>query len=543
MVKQRAFVLDSLGTIGILVALVAVGYDARAATRYVSREGRNEYPYTTPEEAAWKIQSAVEAAEEGDEVVVGPGEYTEHVVLKKGVSLSGSGPAEVTVHGVKPVEPVLTLTWDNAVKGLTVVGPPYAGVGIYAELGVPPAKTGSLSPFRITDCSVRSCPGPGILIVARQELGEIFWLDPLGGTPDDRESYLAAIYHTEVDIEVSRCQITRCGGAGIILAVEDLFGRYGGCEPAAPYSCQVQRGFKDATLRLSECTVANCTASGVLVRAGWWDRAQLIMDKCVVRDNNRHGVYVTSQGAGWQGAVVRANNSVVSGNGEAGIWSFSIDDGLYEVPGGEVIGIEPSASGDLTVTSSTITGNSVGLVGAPFPPGSEGGGGAWIRLYNSIVYGNAQHDLDFRWFGEYAVWMTSGIVHSCVGWEELAGIRGNIASDPLFAGPDNGDFKLQAGSPCVDAGGMYWQPTIALQDGAPIISWDAGKDLDGNPRISGSRPDMGAYEFPGEAPDYLLELSTDLMNWAEGYYGPATTWTDPYASSSKARFYRVRAGR
>jgi hypothetical protein len=538
MVKQRAFVLDSLGALGILVALVAVGYDARATTHYVSREGRNEYPYRSPEDATWRIQSAVDAAEEGDEVVVGPGEYTEHVVLKRGVNLSGSGPAQVKVYGVKPLQPVLTLAWDNAVKGLTVVGAPYAGVGIYAELGVPPSKTGTFCPFQIIDCSVQSCGGPGILVVATQEPGEVLTPDPQFATPEEWETYLTAIYDTELMLEVSRSEISGCGGGGITLAIEDLLGKY-----QYQVDTPIEAGFKHATLELSECTLADSTRNGVLVRAGWGDRARLIMEKCVVRDNTGHGLSVISQGAVWGGAVVEANNCVVSGNGQSAIWCFSIDDGVYEMPGGEVIGVEPSATGNVIVTSSTITGNSVGLVGAPFPPGLAAGGGAWIRVYDSIVYGNTQYDLDFRWFGEYAVWMTSGIVHSCVGWEELAGIRGNIASDPLFADRENNDFRLLAGSPCIDAGGMYWQPTIAFQDEAPIISWDAGKDLDGNPRISDAGPDMGAYESGGEAPDYLLESSADLFNWVEEYYGLATSWTDPRANSSKTKFYRVRVGR
>jgi len=370
--KGRSFLGAHL-RLGLVAVTLLAPARAGAAIRYVSITGRNEYPYLTPESAARSIQVAVDASQEGDEVVVHPGPYLEHVVLKRCVNLFGSGRDEVTIYGVTPVKPVLTLTWNNSVEGLTIVGSPYAGVGIYAELGVPPAKTGTFRPFRITDCSVRSCGGPGILMFARQELGETFMPDPQTSSPGDWQRYLASIYNTKVDIQISRCQITGCGGAGITLAVEDLFGRYGGCG-WPELGCTVQLGFKEATLRLSQCTVADCTGNGVVVRAGWWDAAWLVMDRCVIRNNNGRGVYVASEGAVWGGAVVEANNCVVSGNRRSAIWCFSIDDGVYEVPGGEVIGVEPSATGDVIVTSSTITGNSVGLVGAPFPPGSEGGG-------------------------------------------------------------------------------------------------------------------------------------------------------------------------
>jgi hypothetical protein len=58
---------------------------------------------------------------------------------------------------------------------------------------------------------------------------------------------------------------------------------------------------------------------------------------------------------------------------------------------------------------------------------------------------------------------------------------GNIDADPLFANPANGDYKLQAGSPAVNAGtANYPDPLIA--------------DLEG--RTRDWQPDMGAYELP-----------------------------------------------
>ncbi len=60
----------------------------------------------------------------------------------------------------------------------------------------------------------------------------------------------------------------------------------------------------------------------------------------------------------------------------------------------------------------------------------------------------------------------------------------NVASAPLFAGQNNGDYRLTPGSPCVDAG--LNQP------------WMAGAmDLDGRLRLDrlARRVDMGCYEF------------------------------------------------
>ena len=61
----------------------------------------------------------------------------------------------------------------------------------------------------------------------------------------------------------------------------------------------------------------------------------------------------------------------------------------------------------------------------------------------------------------------------------------NINADPLFTDPENGDYTLQTGSPCIDAG-------------------TADTDGDGYDDITdyyGLAPDMGAFEFEGSSLD------------------------------------------
>jgi len=74
--------------------------------------------------------------------------------------------------------------------------------------------------------------------------------------------------------------------------------------------------------------------------------------------------------------------------------------------------------------------------------------------------------------------------------------QGNIDADPMFVDPDNGDYRLSPGSPCIDAGDSTALPPEVLTD------------LDGNPRffddpdtedtgIGYPCVDMGAYEYQG----------------------------------------------
>lgn len=83
----------------------------------------------------------------------------------------------------------------------------------------------------------------------------------------------------------------------------------------------------------------------------------------------------------------------------------------------------------------------------------------------------------------------------------------NIEGNPLFKETGAHPYQLQAGSPCIDAGTPMYQPGMQ----PPYIKEENGKyvlhtegndtlhlpatDLAGNPRITGSRIDMGAYEY------------------------------------------------
>jgi hypothetical protein len=64
----------------------------------------------------------------------------------------------------------------------------------------------------------------------------------------------------------------------------------------------------------------------------------------------------------------------------------------------------------------------------------------------------------------------------------LVGQNGNITGDPKYADPNNGDFRLSASSPAVNAG----------DNSAPGLPMT---DLDGKPRVAGAAVDMGAFEF------------------------------------------------
>jgi hypothetical protein len=80
------------------------------------------------------------------------------------------------------------------------------------------------------------------------------------------------------------------------------------------------------------------------------------------------------------------------------------------------------------------------------------------------------------------------------GWPGI----GNLNADPLFLNPGAGDFRLAAGSPCIDAGHNW------------AIAGLTDTDVDGYPRFAQDDPDqapgcglpavvdMGACEYQGQ---------------------------------------------
>ncbi len=131
--------------------------------------------------------------------------------------------------------------------------------------------------------------------------------------------------------------------------------------------------------------------------------------------------------------------------------------------------------GSPALTNCTFVGNKARVGGGLYNSSST------PVLNNCIFWSNRDH-----WgSGEYAQIITPEgflvINYSCVqGWTGKLGGEGNIGDDPRFIDLENGNVRLQSGSPAVDTG-----------DNSVVT---VEKDLDGNPRIINKIVDMGVYE-------------------------------------------------
>jgi hypothetical protein len=144
--------------------------------------------------------------------------------------------------------------------------------------------------------------------------------------------------------------------------------------------------------------------------------------------------------------------------------------------------------------------------------------GAEINFYNSIVYGTENYEI---FLGEGT--STSDIATVNISSTDVKGgeeniqnwnnihilnwLDGNIDEDPLWEGGEPFNYALQPGSPCINAGVPMYEagmdyPYIKEENGKYVLYMLDGDtvtlpstDLAGNPRISGGRIDMGAYEW------------------------------------------------
>ncbi len=135
---------------------------------------------------------------------------------------------------------------------------------------------------------------------------------------------------------------------------------------------------------------------------------------------------------------------------------------------------------ECTLNNCTLTGNSTigGLCGGAYSSSLNN----CIVYYNTASFSGDNYD------------DTSTLQYCCT--TPMPYGDGNFTNAPLFLDPAEGNLRLQANSPCIDAG---------LNDYAP-----GPTDRDGRPRIANGTVDVGAYEFQAG-------LSGLFLGWLQSY--------------------------
>ncbi|MFO0873398.1 MAG: choice-of-anchor Q domain-containing protein [Phycisphaerales bacterium] len=395
------------------------------------------------------ITIAINLAAAGDEIVVAPGTYFEAVSLNgKTLTIrSSDGPATTIVDGFGQFKPVIRIvTGEGAatlIEGFTIrngnataAAPGDRGGGIYCNATSPTISNCIFQANQAVFGGGFYANGGAPKIIGCQFVEN----DAVTAVGDGGAAYLTATTAILTDCKFIGNSAQRIGGAIRSITSNSTHTR---CE-----YIQNQSGNNGGALDVSgttALTAIDCRFTG-----------------------NASGAL--------GGAVVSATTTV-----PAPAFINCVFDANTAATTGGAVHIATGAKAELT--NCTVAGNmSVGAGGGIF---STGTGAATVR--NCIVWGNVPT-------GIVGVNTTTYSCHQGV----IAG-TGNINADPLFIDEKNGDLRLSAGSPCIDAGN-----TTLLNSGVSI-------DLDGDPRVVNVLPaptgvfaygyfiDMGAYEFPAPA--------------------------------------------
>jgi hypothetical protein len=440
-----------------LLALLAT--PASATVRYVDLTSANATPpYINWATAATNIQDAIDAAVDGDQVLVTNGLYatggrvvfgvmTNRLVVDKAVTVqSVSGPAVTTI------------------AGFTSPGvfPPFGIRCVYLTNGA------ALIGFTLTNGCSRNA-GDRL----REQSGGGLWCD-------------GAIASNCVFAGNSGTWFGGGAYGGTVInctLTNNKAGFGGGACSNTLINCSLVRNSATYNNFSSGgaayyCTLSNCLIVGNQVLGGASSGGGVYastLTSCVLSNN-----YANTGGGAYLGVI---NNSLISSNhavSGGGVYRSLLTNCLVICNsasiGGGVYGFSSDPIYNCTVVSNTASSLAGGV--------SEG------PCLNCIVYYNlAPIEPNIH---------SVAVSHCCTIPPQVG--SGNFTNEPRFANLTGGDFHLQSDSPCINSGNNAFV-TIT-------------NDLDGNPRIAGGTVDVGAYEFP--SPSSVLSYA-----WAQ-QYGLAT---------------------
>jgi parallel beta-helix repeat protein len=221
------------------------------------------------------------------------------------------------------------------------------------------------------------------------------------------------------------------------------------------------------------CVLANAGADNLGYYSSAYRRTALYVDGSAPELACLSVVGSAVNGVMIAGSSAALRNSLISSNGGDGLVLFN--DGTPQCVNNTVAYNQGSAvhvySGAPVIANNILAFNRVAGVSV------EGGSPA---LRNNCVSGN-----------------------QVANYDRVAAGLGDLSSNPNFVAPGSGNFKLQSGSPAINAGaGAYVQ-----------TDW---VDLAGNLRLSDGAVDIGAYEYGAVAALHIVD--TLIRNAGESVY-------------------------
>lgn len=448
----------------VFAALLASG-QSFAADLKVSAEG--SAPYST-------IQEAIDAAVNGDRVIVADGTYKgdkNKDLDYKGKAItvmSESGPQNCIIDCEKSGRAFTFYhneTETSVVSGFTIINANHADGGAIrcgkynpGDIYTPPKATEETGSPTISNCIFRDnftdYAGGAIIINSSDPI-----IKDCRFENNRAKQYGGAIaFMNESDPKVINCGFTgNSAYSGGAVHAEESQGELVGLYVAENYTTSVYGvppGYDGGgiCIRKSQTKIERCT---VLRNKSYWGagisvkiNSAVTIESCLIAENEGErggGISVKKSEAKIYGCTVTKNKAPGGNNDFEGIG------GIYN----EEVGSE--------VSNCIIWGNSNGQIAADKE-----------SAYPTITYSNVEGCPAKKSGKEYNLCEITAVWDSANN--KYAG-AGNINADPLFTG--NGDYHLTPGSPCLTTGTSVNAPTY---------------DLDNKTRAEDGVFAMGAYE-------------------------------------------------
>jgi hypothetical protein len=474
-----------------IFSLLATADLARAATINV---GPGQ-PYPT-------IQSGINAANNGDTVLVAPGTYNENINFNgKAITVTSSGGAAGTIIDGGSIAPAVSFasgeSSTSVISGFTIQhGGSYTGTpgGVYSYNSTPTILNNTIT--------LSNCWGIN-------------------------SQYSAPLIQNNT-ISATQSPILGCGfggGAAIIVS-----GGIGGLYNTPGVNSGVITG--NTIENNVESGLADAGGNGGAAVAVWGGSPVIINN--IMRNNASPGgsggainfvnspgaviaqnlIYGNSAGCGG-GAIATdgrglfvANNTIVN-NVNSGNYGFSECANIAQIyPDPLSYGMDsPSDVFINNIISGSTSYPSVNC--------------SWFQTPSLSIQPTFENNILYNaggpFFGSYCV--------------DVTGQDGNVAADPQFVNAAADDYHLQSTSPAIDSG-----QNSALQTFQTTTGMNWAKDFGGNPRIQngsgkGCIIDMGAYEYQSTTNDCgVTETLTSSLNPATA--GQSVTFTAQLSATS-----------
>jgi len=509
--------LNSGICLAVIILLLVITGLAQAAIITVGRGRDAGYDFSS-------IQSGIDVANDGDEVLVASGEYviTEPVTFRgKAITVkSEAGHEETTIRMGTPAdsERASVVIFENNETAASVI-----------------------EGFTITN-------------------GKGCWVAPLNG------SVGGGIYSLASSATVRNCAIVQnsaIGGGGIVCEATSsptLIDCIIAENSAGASNVGGLSAVLGASVTLTNCIISKNSSTEYTGGVGCWEGSALILTNCIISENSAR---LTAGGVmGSANSSVTMTDCVVTGNkAETGVGGgIHLSESRAELTncvitrntagsGGGGVGCAYASS--LSIRNCTIWGNST--TGSYYPGFAGGGVGCFsdssAEITNSIIWGNTSPRGD-------QIALTQGASTMTVAYSNVAGGQakahvdsgctlnwgeGNIDANPLFAEPGywadindpnimveqddpntiwiDGDYHLKSEASRWDPVSESW---VVDDVTSPCIdTGDPISQIGDEPELNGGIINMGAYGGTAEA---SLSLPIVYVQWLG--HSSVKVWTD-----------------